>query len=181
MSKSNKSKKDIVIRCFLNVVIVCLISLLVLKYVFIWGDVPTISMYPTILAGDRVGIVKITGVVERGDIIVFDTPKELLAITDAKYLCKRVIATEGEMVEIIGGKVYVDDKMLDESSYIVNNDYTMNMYKMEVPINSLFVLGDNRTNSYDSRYWDKKFIKTESIIGVVPFKINELIEKPKYN
>lgn len=154
--------------------IICIISLLILKYVFVWGYVPTESMHPTIEKGDKIGIFKIVGDIGYGDIIVFNTPKELKSMTDAKYLCKRVIATGGETIEIRLGKVYINDKPIDEESYAESTNDCTNMYKIKVPDNYVFVLGDNRENSYDSRYWENKFVSLDDIEGVIRFKISGL-------
>lgn len=83
----------------------------------------------------------------RGDVIVFRYPKD-----PAKVFVKRVIACPGETVEIRDGKVYVNDSPLQESDYVrktPHGDYA----KSFVPNDCVFVLGDNRDDSNDSRSW----------------------------
>lgn len=116
--------------------------------------VPTGSMIPTIMIDDRVLAEKITyrflHEPRPGDIVVFPDPKG-----EHPHLIKRLIATGGQTVDLRDGKVYVDGKMLDEP-------YTHNKpsipfaiapisFPYRVPEGRLWVMGDNRTNSADSR------------------------------
>ena len=91
-----------------------------------------------------------------GDIVVFRYPPDPSVIYD-----KRVIGVGGSKVEIRRGIVYVDGKLLDEPYKGVARDDT-NMVTV-VPQNSYFVLGDNRANSADSRYWG--FLPRANILG----------------
>ena len=90
---------------------------------------------------------------------------------------KRVIGTPGDVIDIRNGKVYVNGSQLDESSYISNNVKTESIgaikFPYKVPSKSYFVLGDNRENSFDSRYWGS--VPEENIIGkpvVIYFPFN---------
>ena len=93
---------------------------------------------------------------QRGDIIVFIYPKDR-----SKDFIKRVIGTEGEKVEIIHNNIYINDKLIDDpwGHYDERSQSAKYLQPMEkfgpviVPKGSLFVLGDNRDNSQDSRYW----------------------------
>lgn len=105
---------------------------------------------------------------------MFTTPKELTEVTDAEYLCKRVIAVSGETIEIKAGKVYINNQLLDETSYAENTNDCTTMPKMTVPDQCVFVMGDNRENSYDSRYWENKFVSLDDIEGVITFKTSGL-------
>jgi signal peptidase I len=93
-----------------------------------------------------------------GDVVVFQHPDD-----HSKDFVKRIIATGGQTVEIVNKKVFVDGKELDESSYAVFTDPLVlprselqprdNFGPIRVPEDSYFMLGDNRDNSSDSRYW----------------------------
>jgi len=100
---------------------------------------------------------------ERGDIVVFDPPER----SDKPYV-KRVIAVEGERVAFREGKIYVNGKILNES-YIVGSvnpapfGGSGNDREVTVPANTVYVLGDNRNNSKDSRYFGA--VSLDEVVG----------------
>jgi signal peptidase I len=84
---------------------------------------------------------------KRGDIVVFKYP-----LDPHRIFIKRIIGLPGETIEIHKGKVYIDNKKLSEASYVkkaVHGDFPAE----KIPSGSVFVLGDNRDQSNDSRYW----------------------------
>ncbi len=93
---------------------------------------------------------------ERGEIVIFKPP-----IDQNHNYIKRVIAVEGDRVKIVDGIVYLNGKKLEED-YVEHRSYET-MPEVTVPENSYFVLGDNRSNSSDSRFWG--FVPEENIIG----------------
>ena len=103
---------------------------------------------------------------KRGDIVIFEYPKD-----PSKDFIKRVIATEGEKVEIIRNKIYINDHLIEDpwGHYSEKNDWPKQLQLMErfgpvmVPKDSLFVLGDNRDNSQDSRFWG--FVNIKKVKG----------------
>lgn len=125
------------------------------------AQVPTGSMETTIMAGSRVLINRLSyvaGEPERGDIIAFYFPDD----KSEKYL-KRIIGLPGDKIEGTRGGIYVNDVLLEES-YIkeeINEDFG----PYYVPEQSYFVMGDNRNNSEDSRFWKDKFVEKDEIIG----------------
>jgi signal peptidase I len=150
-------------------------------------QIPTGSMEPTLLVGDFLLVNKLVYSprviplenvilprrdIRRQDIVVFKYPKEL-----NKDFVKRVIALEGEKIEIKDKQVYINDQMIGET-YKVHNDtqvFTKNgFYRYDdtirdnfgpvtVPTGHCFVMGDNRDNSMDSRYWS--FLPLDNIKG----------------
>jgi len=121
--------------------------------------VESISMQPTLYAGNFVFVNKIAykfGSPNRGDIIVFRYPPDP---TQVPYI-KRLIGLPGETVKISGGKVYVNGEMLTEPYLKVSTNHEG---EWVVPEDSLFVMGDNRNNSSDSRSWG--FVPLPNVIG----------------
>lgn len=149
------------------IIIALVATLLLTQLVFVNAKVPTESMCNTILAGDRLLGLRFSywfSSPERGDIIIFKFPDD----EDVLYV-KRVIGLPGETVEIRDGKVYINGSAepLDEpylreapnaAEMLANNTY-------HVPEGCYFMMGDNRNNSWDSRYWENTYLKEEKIIG----------------
>ena len=102
---------------------------------------------------------------KRGDIVIFEFPKD-----PSKDFIKRAIGSEGEKVEIVGGRIYINDKEIedpwgrfenkDKNTYM---ETSQNFGPVLVAKDSVFVLGDNRDNSQDSRFWG--FVNTKKIKG----------------
>lgn len=123
--------------------------------------IPSASMVDTLEVGDRLFGEKITYLTSEpkaGDIVTFVDPDD-----SSQILIKRVIATEGQTIELKDGRVYVDGTLLYEqytngkesnplSSHSKNLDSNIE-YPYTVPEGYIWVMGDNRTNSQDSRYF----------------------------
>ncbi len=130
------------------------------------------SMLPNLKDGNKVLVSCLNNHPTRGDIVVIDAKGVALH----EVIVKRVIATEGQTVNIDfeSGTVSVDGVALDESTYI-KNGITKNQYDLTfpqtVPAGHVFVLGDNRTISDDSRSSDVGMIDRRYIIGTVEFMI----------
>jgi len=120
--------------------------------------IPSITMKPALLAGDHlIANMRIykSGKPKRGDVIIFEYSED-----PSKDFIKRVVGLESEKVEIINDKVYIKGKLLDDPwGYYESSGQVKDLKELEnfgpvvVPENSLFVLGDNRNNSQDSRFW----------------------------
>ena len=124
------------------------------SFVYQAYSVPTGSMETTIMPGDMLFAEKISyrsHTPEQGDIVTFLDPR---AASEERVLIKRVIAVGGQTIELIDGSVYIDGTRLDES-YTQGGTYpltsTIVTYPYTVPEGHVFVMGDNRTNSTDSR------------------------------
>ncbi len=126
--------------------------------------IPSESMANTLEVSDKVVVDKLShriNGVHRGDIVVFHKPNNLQSAT-IKDLVKRVIAVEGDTVEAINGQVYVNDTAIDEP-YLVTQNSTTNLPKMTIGAHQMFMMGDNRERSSDSRVFGP--IDESSVIG----------------
>jgi len=163
------------------IIIAVLIALFIRTFIIQAFKIPSSSMEPTLLVGDYLLVNKfIYGVripftnmklfqykkPKRGDIVVFIYPRDR-----SKDFIKRVIGTEGEKVEIVRNKIYINDHLVDDPWGYFNEkgDWLRQLQLIErfgpivVPKDSLFVLGDNRDNSQDSRFWG--FVKVDAVKG----------------
>ncbi len=171
---------------FLTIVICSVVALFVTTYVVHPMSVPTPSMVPTILVGDRILVDKFTvrngfhaGLpllpaleIKRQDIIVCKSP-----IQPDILLVKRVIGLPGETLEIRDKVVHIEGEPLEESYTNHSDDriYTEggpnpllpmdrdNYGPINIPADSYFVMGDNRDDSLDSRFW--RFLPRQHIVG----------------
>lgn len=152
---SNNLLKDWVLPILAALVIAIVIN----KTLFFKSKIPTASMHPTIQKGDQVFVTRVYNKdkLHRGDIVLFNS-KELNLL-----LVKRLIGLPGDTVEIKqGGVVYINGTMIDEP-YVINKDNKTGTFK--VPENSFLFLGDNRADSFDSRYWKNPYIEKKDIVG----------------
>jgi signal peptidase I len=166
-------------------VIAFILALLIKSFLMQAFYIPSESMEPTLNVGDRVLVNKVVYKLHpprRGDIIVFADPlpgpeadrnpvsafwhwlTEGLGVVTSpeKDFIKRVIGVPGDTVECHDGGVYVNGERLNEPYIKVEDDRACGPYR--VPEDSLFVMGDNRLNSRDSRY-GLGFIPYDKVIG----------------
>ena len=130
-------------------------------------QVPSGSMEETIMTGDMIFAEKISyhfDEPEQGDIVVFSDPQ-----IPSRILVKRVIATEGQTVDLEDGVVYVDG-VAQHEPYVLGESYPLSTasnvsisYPYTIPEGSLWVMGDNRENSSDSRYFGP--VKNSTVFG----------------
>ncbi len=126
------------------------------------------SMDPTLENKDYLFLNKLAYKAEspkRGDIIVFKTDLIDKKSNKKKDLVKRVIALPGEHILIKNSEVYINNKYLDES--YINDVYTEGDIDIVVPENHIFVMGDNRPDSLDSRNQNIGTISLDDVIGKV--------------
>ena len=164
------------------------VAILVKSFVIQAFYIPSESMVPTLEVGDRVFVNKVLfdeGDIHRGDVIVFENPNQEalpdrsaiggflhwlgegigFAQPENEDFIKRVVALPGETIEIRDRVVYIDGKPLAEPYLTRAARNAMSDYPLdEVPDGSLFVMGDNRGNSADSRY-GLGFVPVDKVIG----------------
>lgn len=151
------SRREFVVTLVVALLGAFLLRAFVLQVFFI----PTPSMVPTLLPGDRVAVEKLSyhfGPLERGDVVVFDAPA---GSTVEGHLVKRVVALPGETVQGVGGEVLVDGDPLEEP-WLGEVD-TSPFPSTEVPAGEVWVMGDNRDNSGDSRVFGP--VSVSSVVG----------------
>ena len=139
------------------------VALLVTRFLVQAFFIPSLSMFPTLHKDDRVLVNKLSydlHEVNRGDVIVFERLPDQRG--DIKDLIKRVVALAGDQVEARDGALYVNDAPVDEP-YLAPGVETSNLDAQTVPAGHVFVLGDNRGDSRDSRFFGP--LPEELIIG----------------
>ena len=150
----------------LVIILAIVIPFAINTLVIVNATVPTSSMESTIMAGDRVIGSRLyyrRHEPQRGDIIMFDYPDDPRIL----YI-KRVIGLPGEHVEITGGTVYINGEPLDEPYLDVVTEGEWGPY--DVPEGHYFMMGDNRNDSADSRYWQHPYLSRDGIVGKAVLK-----------
>jgi signal peptidase I len=133
--------------------------------------IPSPSMEPTLMVGDRILVNKLSyhlHGVTRGDIVVFAVPPKERPEPGVKDLVKRVIGLPGDVVSSSGGRVYINHKPLPEP-WLPTGTVTTGIKTQTIPPHEYFVMGDNRSDSQDSRFFGP--ISRSLIVGRVVVRI----------
>lgn len=152
--------KTQLLELFKSLVLAGTLAFLVITFILQGFFIPSGSMLPTLEVGDRIFVNKFIYRFRepaRGDLVVFRYPMDVTK----KYI-KRLIGLEGEVLEILGGQVFIDGAPLKED-YLVKEKYGGSYGPVRIPEGQYFVLGDNRNNSEDSRFWG--FVPKGEIVG----------------
>jgi signal peptidase I len=162
--ETSKRKKPSITGTIVEIVVIIAaafaIALLVQAFLMKPFTIHQVSMRPTLEEGDRILLNRLSyrfRAEARGDIVVLHSP-----INVDEDLVKRIVAIENDRVAISGGKLYVNGVAQDEP-YLLEQDFGGEMPEIRVPAGHVFVMGDNRNNSGDSRLFGP--IPTKSIIG----------------
>lgn len=174
-------KKKVVRETIEAIVVALILALTIRTFVVQAFKIPSGSMEPTLLIGDHIlvskfiyGIpvpftdIKLMPIIEpkRWDVVVFRFP-----VDKSKDYIKRVVALEGETVEIKDKKIFINNKEVkdpygfhrDPNIFTGESRHRDNFGPYTVPADAIFVMGDNRDSSYDSRFWG--VVKLEEIKG----------------
>lgn len=161
----------------------CFLGIFIMTFIVSHNSVPTSSMMPTLNIKDHLMVSMLPYYYrspKRGEIVVFDGP-------DGEKWIKRVIGLPGEVIDIIEGNIYIDGKALDESVYLNEAGIsslnpvltTVVTYPYTIPENHYFLLGDNRLESKDCRYFGP--VPEEDISGMAVYKIYPFSQAGKIN
>jgi signal peptidase I len=176
-----KARKKSLIREYAEAIFIAVLLALIIRQFAVQAfTIPSGSMMDTLLVGDYILVnkflygaevpfleVRLPAIHEprRGDIIVFKYPQD-----ETRDFIKRIVAVGGDTLQVRDGRVWLNGRMLDEpyvrpgSAHPTGHcGYLYGCEPLVVPAGSYFVMGDNRDNSQDSRYWG--FVKGEKIRG----------------
>lgn len=201
MATEKSILKEIWEWCY-TIIIAIIIAFVIKAFLFDIVKVDGLSMYPTLNHADRLVVTKLGYKPAQGDIVILDSNykdrekyyeheakakgKEKIGALEKgagyfslpkdlrhKYYVKRVIALPGQTVDIKGGKVLVDGKVLEEEYYNGKTSPTdpAISYPVTVEDDTVFVMGDNRNNSTDSRSSSLGLVPYDAVIGKAQFRI----------
>ncbi|MEW9123266.1 MAG: signal peptidase I [Thermotaleaceae bacterium] len=159
------------IRLIKTFLIAILVGIILEKFFFSFTIVQGLSMYPTLHNDDKLFINKFSynwTKPHTGDIVIFEPP---IKDREKELFIKRIIAMEGDSFKIDHGKIYVNSRQIKEE-YIEEEDYDDKEYSITegtVPAGMVFVLGDNRNDSNDSRCFG--YVSLKSIKGKAKYRI----------
>ena len=153
---------DIIETIVIALAIFLLVYILLVQPHRVSGD----SMLPNFENGELILTDKLTykfTPAKRGEVIVFKAPPD-----KKKDFIKRIIGLPGETISISDGKVLINKQVLDENylppvTQIATGSFLKTGEERQIPANSYFVMGDNRSHSFDSREWG--FLKREDVVG----------------
>lgn len=163
------------------ILFVLIFVVIVDQVVLINAKIPSESMEKTIMTGDRIfGFRMAYGPnlqffgkhagykmkePERFDVVIFKYPDD-----ESQLFIKRIIGLPGETVNIVDGKVYINDSKEPLDDSFVPEEPVGSFGPYEVPEDSYFMLGDNRNYSKDSRFWENTYVTFDQIVGKALFR-----------
>ena len=140
-----------------------ILAFLIDTFVIVNAQIPSGSMENTIMTGDRVFGNRLAykfSDPKRFDIIIFKYPDD-----ESQLFIKRIIGLPGETVEIHDGNIYINGSDTPLEDVDIKEPMEGSFGPYTVPEGCYFVMGDNRNNSRDSRYWENTFVSEDAILG----------------
>ncbi|MBN2515554.1 MAG: signal peptidase I [Deltaproteobacteria bacterium] len=195
-----KNKKSIV-REYTQAIIIAIIIAFFIRTFFVQAfKIPSGSMIPTLQIGDWLLVNKVVYGIKipvlrktivpftkpkRGDVVVFIYP-----VDRSKDFIKRVIGVEGDIIEIKNKKIYINGTAFNDTHGVYTDSLILprsmqprdNFGPVKVPMGHIFAMGDNRDNSYDSRFWG--FVNLDDVIGkafIIYWSWNREIHNLRWN
>lgn len=172
---TSQKVKDEIISWIKTIIFAFVAAWLITTFIIVNAKVPSGSMEDTIMTNDRLVAFRLSYTFsepERGDIVVFKYPDD-----ESVLYIKRIIGLPGETVEINEGNVYINGNLLQEDVNYATGKMYGSFGPYEVPEDSYFMLGDNRNNSKDSRFWNNHYVHKDKILGKAIFRywpLNEI-------
>jgi signal peptidase I len=171
---SNRRSRRWMVEWGIIVIVAVVVAVLVRAFVFQTFFIPSTSMYPTLQPGDRIVVNKLSGDPSTGEIVVFKRPpREDCGGPVVPDLVKRVIGLPGQTIQGKDGAVFINGKRLAEpwlpAPTSKSSPVTSNFGPLIVPKGDYFMMGDNRTDSCDSRDWGP--LPGSYIVGQVIMRI----------
>ena len=163
--KKEKSTAQNILGTIAYIIGVCVFVFLILHFLWQISVLNGSSMDTTLANGQNLVMDKLSYRFhdpERYDIIIFPGPEEF---GQHPYYIKRIIGMPGETVQIKDGKVYINDSETPLDDSFVSETPLGSFGPYEVPENCYFMMGDNRNNSKDSRYWQNTYVQFDQIVG----------------
>jgi signal peptidase I len=132
------------------------------------------AMLPTVQVGQYLVIDReyyLTHPIQRFDLVIVKAPEDKNPNGTDMYQLKRVIGLGGETIEIRAGQLYINRTILHEPFTIIPHAPTEEFAPYKIPVDEYFLLGDNRSNSFDSRHWHRHSVDKSDIIA----KVTEIV------
>ncbi len=172
-TENKKVKKKInwkkeIISWVILIAVAYLMAKVITEFVIIKAEIPSGSMKNTIMKDDLIvgnRLAYLFGEPERGDIIIFKLPDD-----ETQTYIKRCIGLPGETLNVIDGKVYIDDSTEPLDEPYIREEMIGSFGPYEIPEDCYFMMGDNRNSSEDARYWDIKYVNRSQIVAKAWFR-----------
>ena len=153
-----------------TIILALLLAAGINTFIIVNAEVPSGSMENTIMTNDRIVAFRLSYIFtepDRGDVVVFHFPDDP---TGKTLYVKRVIGLPGEKLEIKKGRVYINDSRQPLPENYLKDKPMGDFGPYEIPEGSYFMMGDNRNDSEDARFWKNTYVEKDKMLGKVIFR-----------